>query len=655
MTFHLMRPEWLWCLVPAALLALYLWRQRDRSGSWRDVIAPELLPHLLGRTDGASGRNWVPLILLGWVLACVAASGPSWKKIPQPLHQKEDALILVLDLSYSMKSSDLAPSRLDRARQKLLDLLAQRREGQTGLIAYAGDAHIVTPLTDDVPTIANLLPALDPDMMPLPGSEPAAAMEQAVELLHSAGVRRGRALLVTDGIAEDDRRALENVIRGSGLQLAILGVGTPTGAPIPLPNGGFLKDSSGAIVMPGLEEQPLRDLAATTGGRYQRIQIDNSDLDDLLAESPFPERDATVALERTTDTWYDQGHLFILPLLLLVLALFRRGWVFCLLPLLLAQPQPAAAFEWQDLWLTPDQRGRQALQRDDPATAADLFENRDWAGTAAYRSGDYEGALDHFRHSESADGWYNRGNALARSGRLDEAIEAYRESLALEPGRDDARENLALLEQLKQQQEQEQQQSGGGQQSEQSGEQDQQQGQQNQQQGNEAQQSEQAEQQDQQQGQRNQQGGQQSPRQGEQNRQEGQQNPQQRGEEPQGSRQQPGEQGEQAEPSGQSSAQPAEEQDATGQDQEQPAGDQQQANRQPQARPPGDETAPEDEARQAAASAQVDPEQQERDQAVQQWLRRVPDDPSGLLREKFRYESRQRQRQGRGRDDETIW
>ena len=468
--------------------------------------------------------------------------------------------------------------------------------------------------TDDIPTITNLLPALEPDMMPLPGSEPAAAVEQAVELLHSAGIRRGRALLVTDGIAEDDRRALENVIRGSGLQLAILGVGTPTGAPIPLPKGGFLKDSSGVIVMPGLEEQPLRELAAATGSRYRRMQIDNSDLDYLLAESPFPDRETTIALERTTDTWYDQGHFFILPLLLLVLALFRRGWVLCLLPLLLAEPQRAAAFEWEDLWLTRDQQGRQALQRDDPAAAADLFENRDWAGTAAYRSGDYEKALDHFRHSESADGWYNRGNALARSGRLDEAIEAYRESLALEPGRDDARENLALLEQLRQQQQQ-QQQGNDKAGSEQDGQQDQQQGQQDQQNGQEGQQ-------------------------GQESQQQGQENPQ-REQEQQGGRQQQGEEGEQSES--------PQQQDAAGQNPEQTASDPRQAARQA-----GDETA-EEAGQQAAASARADPEQQERDQAMQQWLRRVPDDPSGLLREKFRYESRQRQQQGRERDDETIW
>ena len=193
--FHLMRPEWLWSLLPAAILALLLWRHRGRLGSWNQVIAPELLPFLVSPQAGSRGPNLLPLLLLGWLLAALAASGPSWQQLPQPVHQKQDALVLVLDLSYSMKSGDLAPSRLDRARQKLQDLLAARKEGQTGLIAYAGDAHIVTPLTDDTPTIANLLPALDPGMMPLPGSDPAAAVAQAVDLLHSAGIRDGRILL----------------------------------------------------------------------------------------------------------------------------------------------------------------------------------------------------------------------------------------------------------------------------------------------------------------------------------------------------------------------------------------------------------------------------------------------------------------------------
>ena len=170
---HFMRPEWLWALIPAAILLALLWGMRGRSGSWQSVIDPELLRHLAGDAAIANPRNLLPLLFLGWIIAAVAASGPSWQKLPQPIHQKQDGLVVLLDLSYSMKSADLPPSRLDRARQKIIDLLGSREEGQTGLVAYAGDAHIVTPLTDDTSTIANLIPALNPEMMPVPGSNPA--------------------------------------------------------------------------------------------------------------------------------------------------------------------------------------------------------------------------------------------------------------------------------------------------------------------------------------------------------------------------------------------------------------------------------------------------------------------------------------------------
>jgi len=600
MELHLMRPEWLWSLVPAVLLLLWLWRQRGHSGSWHDVIAPELLPYLVGDSAGTGSRsiNLLPLIFIGWLLAALAASGPSWQKIPQPIHQKQDALVLVLDLSYSMKSGDLAPSRLDRARQKLLDLLEQRSEGQTGLVAYAGDAHIVTPLTDDTPTIANLLPALHPDMMPVPGSAPAAAVAQAVELLHSAGIRQGKILLVTDGIADKERKDLIRALRGTGMQLGIMGVGTATGAPIPLPRGGFLKNDSGAIVMPSLEEQKLRSIAAASGGRYMRMQIDNSDLDSLLAETGLPDSEQTLALDRTADTWEDQGYLFIVLLLPLVLGLFRRGWVLCLLPLLLlGQPQPARAQSWPDLWLTPDQQGQRALRQGEHEVASRLFENRDWAGTAAYRGGDYETANSHFSSSESADGWYNRANALARSGKLDEAIAAYKESLTLQPEQTDAQENLALLEQLKQQQEQQEQQQ---------------------------QQSDQ-----------------------EQEQQQNQEQDQQQSGEPQSDQQSDQDKSQQDQ---QEEQQQSENKQQTGNENQQQQDQQEQAQQpEPQQNEPG-EAQP-----QEMQAAQADPEEQERDQAMEQWLRRVPDDPSGLLREKFRYESRQRQEQGSRTDDETYW
>ena len=593
--FHLMRPEWLWLLVPTALLTLLLWRQHGRSGNWSDVIAPQLLPYLLGEQSGSKRSNLLPAIVAAWMIAVVAAAGPSWERIPQPIHQKQDALVLVLDLSYSMKAADLAPSRIDRARQKLLDLLKRRAEGQTGLIAFAGDAHIVTPLTDDNPTIANLLPALHPDMMPVPGSDPLSAVVLALELLQSAGIRRGQILLVTDGVSQSMHNRIADLIGGSGASLAVLGVGTNVGAPIPLANGGFLKDGAGTIVIPQLDVSNLNALAQRSGGRYESMTIADNDLQRLLSTSDIASDNDTLALDRTADAWDDKGYYLILLLLPVGLLLFRRGWLVCLLPLLLlGESQPAQAGIWDDLWLTRDQQGKRALEAGDTETASEVFANPAWAGTAAYQGGAYDRAVEQFSALEGADGAYNRGNALARAGKIDEAIEAYRESLEQAPDKKDAQDNLALLEQLKQQQQNQEQES----QDDNSDDQNEQQQDQQQSSGDDQQQdSDEDQQQD--------------------SSQPPENESQQQDDQPQEQQQEPEQE----------------------QDQQQEPSEQEQSSEQEQ----------------EAEPAQLSPEEQERDQAMEQWLRRVPDDPSGLLREKFRYESRLRQQQGAKPQDETYW
>ncbi|MEP4485161.1 MAG: VWA domain-containing protein [Halioglobus sp.] len=596
--FHLMRPEWLWLLVPAALLALLLWRQHTRSGSWSDVIAPQLLPYLLGEQSGGKRTNLLPAILAAWSIAVVAAAGPSWERIPQPIHQKQDALVLVLDLSYSMKAADLAPSRIERARQKLLDLLTQRTEGQTGLIAFAGDAHIVTPLTDDNPTIANLLPALHPDMMPVPGSDAQSAVVLALELLQSAGIRRGQILLITDGVSQSKHSRIADLIDGSDATLAVLGVGTNVGAPIPLTNGGFLKDSAGTIVIPQLDAGSLGALAQRSGGRYESMTIADSDLERLLARSDIPGDDDTLALDRTADAWDDKGYYFILLLLPVALSLFRRGWLVCLLPLMFfGESQPAQADIWDDLWLTRDQQGQRALEAGDAEAASEVFNDPAWAGTAAYRGGAYDRAVEQFSTSEGADYAYNLGNSLARAGKIDEAIEAYRKSLEQAPDRVDAQENLALLEQLKEQQqnqEQENQDDNSDDQNEQ---------------------------------------------------QQDQQQEQSSGE----NQQQDSDSDQQQEPSQPPPEDESQPQDDQSQEQEQESEQEQDQQQEPT------EQEQSSEEEQQAEPAQLSPEEQEREQAMEQWLRRVPDDPSGLLREKFRYESRLRQQQGAQPQDETYW
>lgn len=622
---HLMRPEWLWALLPAALLGLALGLAGRRAGSWSNVISPALLPYLVGeRSEGAASR-WrgraLPWLVAGWVLAVIAMTGPSLEKIPQPVHQREDALVILLDLSYSMKAADLAPSRIDRARQKILDLLARRREGQTGLVAFAGDAHVVTPLTDDTPTIANLLPALNPDMMPVPGSDAAGAVALALELLQSGAAASGRILLLTDAVNERQRQTIATMVRDAGVELVVMGVGTQSGAPLPLPEGGFLKDPAGAIVVPALDESSLRQLAERAGGSYLPMQIDSGDLEALAQRASRPGRERLSSSDRRADQWQDQGYALVVLLLPLVALLFRRGLLVSVLPLLLlGTPELARAQSWDDLWLTPDQQGRHALREGDAQRAGQLFEDPAWSGTAAYEHGDFDTAAREFGRGDSADDWYNRGNALARAGELDAAIEAYRESLARQPERSDARDNLALVEALKEQQQRDQQQQQGDQQGESEGQQDQQQPGGEQQRGGDSQQ------------------------------QEG--NPQQRNGDPQ----QPdgGDSRPDANESGESPQTPQGSQSDT------QAGDEERSRQEqsPQTGNDGNSAQagepPDSEPKQGRAAAQ-DPQQGERDQAMQQWLRRVPDDPSGLLREKFRYQSRQRQQQGERPENDTYW
>jgi Ca-activated chloride channel family protein len=596
--FHFMRPLWLIAIIPAALLYWRTWRQLHSGQGWHGTIADDLLPHML--TGGTKSSRPGPMLALGvaWLLASLAMAGPSWEKLPQPVQRKEDALVILLDQSLSMLAEDTSPSRLIRSRQKLLDLLDSRKEGTTALVAYAGDAHVVSPLTDDRRTIANLLPALDPQIMPIAGSEPGIAVEQAVELLRDAGLERGRILLVTDGVREADRDRISRQLKGTHYRLSVLGVGTRDGSPIPLA-GGYLKNSDGDIVIPSLKRGPLRQLAADNGGSYSDLTLDGSDLDRLLKDSDLETIENSAEGGRSVDRWQDMGFLLLFLLLPLALGSFRRGWLLTAL-LLLSVPEQAVALEWADLWRNQDQRAMQLLEQGDAAAAAREFKNPDWSAAASYRAGEYENALQHYRQGTDAEGWYNRGNSLAKNGDLPAAIKAYEEALAQQPAMEDAAFNKQLVEQLQQQQQEQK-------------EQDQQnQDQQNQDQQNQDQQNQDQQNQDQQ--------------------NQDQQNQDQQNQDRQNQDQQ---------------NQDQQNQDQQNQDQQ----DQEQENQQQQDR---EQREQEQQNQQQQAAETRTQEEIERDLANEQWLRRIPDDPAGLLRRKFRYESQQRS--GDRRDsDENSW
>ena len=196
---HLLRPLWLLGLAPIMALP-FLWRRIPNNSAWMKHISPNLQATLLEEQVRPKIRQPLLLSIVILSLGVLGLSGPSWEKIPQPTNKKIDATIILLDFSLSMLTEDIAPSRLARAKQKISDILKIRTEGLTGLVAYAGDAHTITPLTEDTNTIENLLPSLNPEMMPVPGSNPASAIEKSLQLFKNAGMETGLILIVSDGV-----------------------------------------------------------------------------------------------------------------------------------------------------------------------------------------------------------------------------------------------------------------------------------------------------------------------------------------------------------------------------------------------------------------------------------------------------------------------
>lgn len=600
--FQFLRPLWLLALVPAVLFVAALWRLNSSVTAWDRAIDKDLLPYLLDRSKNASQRTPLLLLLAVWVLSSLALAGPVWEKLPQPVQKREDALVIVLDLSLSMFAPDHSPSRVDLAKRKLRDILALRGEGQTALVVYAGDAHTVTPLTDDVVTIEALVPSLNPNIMPLFGSDPVSALEIAIDLLKNTDGGSGKILLMTDGIAGyDEEQTIADLLDGSDNELLVMGIGTEEGAPIRTNDGNFLTDERGTIIVPKLNKNLLSSLANRVGGRYHDIQLADSDLAYLLSDLSPLDDEALSDVEEEFDVWYEAGPWLLLLVLPLAAFAFRRGWLL-VLPLLVAtsvftpvQPLMAAEFgptvdiqinedgfplpseaeagfswseTWRNLWQTPDQRGAEAMGESQYGEAARLFESPDWRGAASYRGGNYEAAIASFAANPTADGHYNRGNALALSGNYAEAITAYNIALGLDGTHAEALQNKDIVEQLLQEQEAEE------------GEQDE----------------------------------------GDSEDSDSQQNSE--------------------------SESDQQEENSEQQDQESQEGDQEQQEQdQQQQDAPEEQESSESNSEQNTAS-ETENQEFEEQQALEQWLRRIDDDPGELLRRKFRYQYRKRQLEG---------
>lgn len=428
-TFHFLRPWWLLALLVLPMLGWWWRRQAQHRNPWREVVDAHLLPHLLeGNAEQRAGAwpRW--LALLAAAFAIIALAGPGIGKDDQPLWQAQEPLVIALDLSSATLARDLPPTRLAQARGKLATLLRERAGGQVALVAFAGDAFTVAPLTEDAANVALFLDALDPGVMPDDGHRADRAIAWSQGLMRQAGFARGQILLLTDRADGTDIDAAGKA-NAAGYRVSVLGLGTAQGGVFDTPEG---------LGQARLDASGLKRLAASGGGAYRALSPGDADLRALGVLDPRQDAGTSVRGQKVS-RWRDDGYWLLPVVMLLCLPLFRRGAALALL-LACGLWLPIAPAAAQSL-----SSGGSLWQRADQAEHARMQD-----GIAAYKQKDYPRAIERFSTVGGAEGQYNLGNALAKAGRYDDAIAAYDRALTLKPGMKDAVFNRNLVRVAKQ-------------------------------------------------------------------------------------------------------------------------------------------------------------------------------------------------------------
>ena len=556
------------------------------------------------------------------VLICcsfLALAGPSWQQKPQPVINISDDMIVILDLSLSMLAGDVTPNRLIKTKQKLQDLLKLRTEGNTALIVFSGDSHVVTPLTDDTNTIIANLSALDPFIMPIIGSRPDMAISQALDLLTQGKATNGRIILLSDGITQEQADIIDAELDGKAISLSVLTIGTEAGGPIDIPGRGYFKDE-GKVIIPKADFSIYDTLAKSHGGTMTSMTLDESDLrnldisgDKLLKQIASQESAIT---DNRFDSWEDMGYLFLLLIIPLALFAHRQGALILLALCIIFPADETQAFEWDDLWRTRDQQAQTLYKQGKLPEAADLFESLDHKAHAQYKSGDFEQAELNYQSTDSADRLYNQANALVQQQKFQEALEQYEQALTLDPEHEDSIFNKKIIEDLLEQQDQQ-------------NKDEQNQDQQDQDQQDKDQQDKDQQDKDQQ--------------------DKDQQDKDQQDKDQQDNDQQDKDQ------------QDKDQQDKDQQDKDQQDKDQQEELSQEEREQEAKEEKEKEQARELArqkAQEEAGKLSEEEKQSYEQWMRRVPDDPGGLLKRKFEQQSIERKRnydRNTRRESDPIW
>ncbi|MDN2481180.1 vWA domain-containing protein [Vibrio agarivorans] len=428
--FHFLRPEWLLLLVPFLVLVVVKLREGKKLSSDVNALPPHLRKALL--VGDGLWRTHSPILLLVvmGILASIVVAGPSWKRQLSPISEDNSALVVVLDVSDSMLQSDIAPSRLYRAKQKITALIDKRNAGLTSLVVYSGSAHLAMPLTKDKAVFKPLLDGIAPSVMPRQGK----FEHYSIPVLHSLlryHPSNATVLLVSDGMNSSKLDAWKAYFAESGHQLLIWGMGVP-GSATSLP----------------LDERSLERLARAVGGEYIRFDSNDSDIQHVLRNL----KASSVHNGEDSEPWLDSGYAFIWLMIPIYLLWARKGWIvqWCV-PLLVfasvfhTNSAVASDSTFVDLWLSKDQQGQYFYQQQNFLQAAKTFDDYYWKAESYYRAGEYGLAKNYYLRMDSLQAQLGVGASLARQKAYVEARDWYQTMQADYPDNETVRANLALI------------------------------------------------------------------------------------------------------------------------------------------------------------------------------------------------------------------
>ena len=453
---HFAYPLWLLAmlLIPVVwTILLFFYQSRFSIRQIEKFIDKHLLPYLLVNPSHKKNSMIKSLALWSvvWACATLALAGPRWDFREMETFSRDQSLVILLDLSESMNATDINPSRLIRAKQKIENLINLSKGTKIGLVAFAADPHMIAPITEDTEMIRHLLPSLETDLVYMQGSRLSFALAMASNMLEAEPGNNKAILVISDGGFEDasSMGGAKKLVE-KGLVIHVMGVGSSEGALLKDVQGNILR-KNGSPILSRLETENLLGLSKVGQGHYLEAQYFDHD-ETIIIKDLEKRSDAQLNMGKKNRIWEENFYFLLFPALIVVLSWFRRGYVFSAFLLFCIPSLQAEAANFSDHFKNSEELGKKAMEEGDYPSAITSFKDPYRLGVAYYKAGDFAKAEEMFllstREEVSSSATYNLGNALAQQQKFQEAIKAYEEVLSKCPDHTNAKENLELIKNL---------------------------------------------------------------------------------------------------------------------------------------------------------------------------------------------------------------